>query len=43
MLLYVQLAYKIAIGGMIGVMAGFVLLDLLRRTMEWSRQEGECE
>jgi len=40
---YVRLAYIIAISLMIGMMAGYVLLDLLRRTIEWARKRGECE
>ena len=38
---YIRLAYRIAIGLFIAVMGAYVLLDLLRRTIEWVRKRRE--
>ena len=38
---YIRLAYRIAIGMFIAVMGAYVLLDLLRRTIEWIRRRRE--
>ena len=38
---YIRFAYRIAIGAFIAVMGAYVLLDLLRRTIEWIRRRRE--